>query len=36
MAVEDTPTFRRPKAILPVPTPSLKFQQCKLGFLTLN
>ena len=21
MAVEDTPTFRRPKAILPVPTP---------------
>ena len=31
MAVEDTPTFRRPKAILPVPTPSLKFQHVQAG-----
>src|SRR5438067_2807696 len=31
MAVEDTPTFRRPKAILPVPTPSLNFQHVQAG-----
>src|SRR5713101_419377 len=30
-AVEDAPTFRRPKAILPVPTPSLKFQHVQAG-----
>jgi hypothetical protein len=30
-AVEDAPTFRRPKVILPVPTPSPKFQHLQAG-----
>src|SRR5882724_11691118 len=30
-AVEDAPTFRRPKVILPVPTPSPKFQHVQAG-----
>ena len=30
-AVEDAPTFRRPKVILPVPTPSPQFQHVQAG-----
>ncbi len=32
----DAPTFHRPKVILPVPTPSPKFQHVQAGFLTPN
>src|ERR1700686_4279638 len=30
-SVDETPTFRRPKTILPVPTPSPQFQQVEAG-----
>src|SRR6202171_2812388 len=30
-SVDESPTFRRPKTILPVPTPSLQFQHVEAG-----
>jgi hypothetical protein len=34
--VEEPPTFRRPKTILPVPTPSPQFQHVEHGVPTLK
>ena len=34
--VDDRPTFRRPKTIIPLPTPSPEFQRVAPGVLTLK